>query len=164
MGIKKIDSASNTGLPWINDYLKAAPARLLKSLDEIQLAPLSIKIAQSGKGYMLKFESFQVYVWKSSAVGRYLEKYCEEGGEEFGIELLTAKKKPGYELGIISERIMIPIEDRLDQDLFYFSTSEEIKADKDRISEARKKDAEFLDANPEIKASLERVSEGLKKK
>jgi hypothetical protein len=151
---KKIESSgTNSDKPFFDEWVKALDSKTIKQLEGSEIKATSIKEVTSGKGFMVYFPEFSIFVWKKSSTGKALKELFDcEFGNHFGCCLSPTKKGITYELGFFEEEPIWHNLNQPEQDLLTFVSEEEYnQAEKERLKLIEQKQTLAL-KNEEIRA------------
>ncbi len=155
---QKIEGSGTERLPYFKDWVKTIPIDLHPKLVDIEFAPKVIKEASSGKGFILEFENFAVFVWGNSSQGHTIEKmFDEKDGFVLGICIRKTKKSLDYDIGFLTDAHRIYDFNYPQCDELSFLTIEEAKEKKARMAAAKKNKEEMKKMQEETLKNLDEI-------
>lgn len=124
---KKIEATLENKLIFFNEWAKGLTSEEMDSYQGEIFFCDSIKEVVSGKGFMLKFSLFTIFIWKKSAVAVTVEKmFEEEEGSRLAIQLRRTKKLLDYDFGIDDSEVFYFELNHPEEDTLEFISREEM--------------------------------------
>lgn len=132
MAIKEFGSGNGSSNPFFDEWAKELSDKEKASYDGYEEEAISVKEAISGKGYLVDFKDFRLFLFKNSAQGGYFKKCFDRlsnneeiKAEPIGILLTNGKKRLTNVVGFVEDVEKHYLLEQPDEDTITFESGEE---------------------------------------
>lgn len=152
MAFKKVVTTESGSLPFFSDWEKKLSPAQKKAEDTNSYCALSIKEVRSGKGFMVNFSNFALFIWKNSTDGKLLTQlFEEESGDHFGVVLEHTKQGLKSITGFFDDEVVYYHLEKPECEVLSFKSQAEHQVFLDEKEESQKRSKEREEASEKIK-------------